>query len=61
MKPMNPYATQCQAVKGLDQQWYKTDSSEIGAFIGIRVYMSVIDLSDIKMCWSKDCLFGGLL
>ena len=32
----NHYATQCQAVKGPDQQWYETDSSEIRAFIGIR-------------------------
>ena len=40
----NGYATQCQAVKGPDQRWYKTDSSEIRAFIGIRVYMSVINL-----------------
>ena len=56
----NRYATQCQAVKGPDQRWYETDSSEIRAFIGIRVYMSVIDLPDIKMYWSEDCLFGGL-
>ena len=43
-----------------DQRWYETDSSEIRAFIGIRVYMSVTDLPDIKMHWTEDCLFGGL-
>ena len=27
--------------------------------IGMRVYRSIIDLSDIKMYWSEDNLFGG--
>ena len=31
---------------------------EICVFIGIGIYMSVVDLPDIKMYWSKDYLFG---
>ena len=31
---------------------------QICVFIGIRIYMSVVDLPDIKMYWSKDYLFG---
>ena len=44
----NRYATQVQAQKGEDSRWYETDSTEIRVFIGMRVYMSIIDLPDIK-------------
>ena len=55
----NRYATQVQAQKGEDSRWYETDSTEIRVFIGMRVYMSIIDLPDIKMYWSEDNLYGG--
>ena len=55
----NHYATQVQAQKGEDSRWYETDLTEIRVFIGMRVYMSIIDLPDIKMYWSEDNLFGG--
>ena len=54
----NRFARQVQAVKGRDTRWTETNMDEICVFIGIRIYMSVVDLPDIKMYWSKDYLFG---
>ena len=53
----NRFARQVQAVKGRDTRWTETNMNEICVFIGIRIYMSVVDLPDIKMYWSKDYLF----
>ena len=56
----NPYAEQLQWQKGRrDMEWKPTTSDEICAYLGIRIYMSVIDLPDIKMYWSGDLFFGG--
>ena len=54
----NRFAKQVQAVKGRDTCWTETNMDEICVFIGIRIYMSVVHLPDIKMYWSKDYLFG---
>ena len=35
------------------------DSIKLIQSIGVQVYMSIIDLPDIKMYWSEDNLFGG--
>ena len=56
----NRYAEQLQWQKGRqDTKWKPTTSDEIRAYLGIRIYMSVIDLPDIKMYWSGDSFFGG--
>ena len=40
-------------------KWKPTTSDEICAYLGIRNYMSVIDLPDLKMYWSGDLFFWG--
>ena len=40
-------------------KWKPTTSDEICAYLGIRIYMSVIDFPDIKTYWSGDLFFGG--
>ena len=56
----NHYSEQLQRQKGRrDMKWKPTTSDEIRAYLGIRIYMSVIDLPDIKMYWSGDLFFGG--
>ena len=56
----NHYAEQLQWQNGrCDMKWKPTTSDEIRAYLGIRIYMSVIDLPDIKMYWSGDLFFGG--
>ena len=32
---------------------------EILAFIGMRIYMSIVNLPNMKMYWSEDQLFGN--
>ena len=56
----------CRAIRVLqwqkgrqDTKWKPTTSDEICAYLGIRIYMSVIDLPDIKKYWSGDFFFGG--
>ena len=56
----NCYAEQLQRQKGgRNTKWKPMASDEIRAYLGIRIYMSVIDLLDIKMYWSGDLFFGG--
>ena len=56
----NRYAEHLQQQKGKrDKRWEPTTGEEIRVYLGIRIYMSVIDLPDIKMYWSEDLFFGG--
>ena len=56
----NNYAEQMQERKGRqDVYWQPTDTLEIRTFIGMRIYMSVVDLPNMKMYWSEDKLFGN--
>ena len=53
------YVEQLQQEKGKrDKTWEPTTEEEIHVYLGIRIYMSVIDLPDIKMYWSEDLFFG---
>ena len=56
----NCYAEQLQQQKGRrDMKWKPTTSDEIPSYLGIRIYMSVIDLSYIEKYWSGDLFFRG--
>ena len=53
---MNKHADQTQQRKGQnDNTWHRT---EIRAFIGMRIYMSIVNLPNMKMYWSEDQFFG---
>ena len=56
----NRYAIQMQEQRGtLDRSWRPTDAEEVKVYVGMRIYMSVIDLPDIKMYWSEDQFYGN--
>ena len=56
----NKYAEQLQQRNGKqDTYWQPTDAAEIRTFIGMRIYMSVVNLPTMKMYWSEDKLFGN--
>jgi hypothetical protein len=56
----NRYAEQAQLKKGHDDKnWSPVTIPEMKAFIGIRVYMSVVHLPTMKMYWSEDELYGN--
>ena len=56
----NKHADQSQQRKGQnDNTWHPTDAKEIQAFIGMRIYMSIVNLPDMKMHWSEDQFFGN--
>ena len=42
-----------------DNKWHRTDAKEIRAFIGMRIYMSIVNLPNMKMYWSEDQFFGN--
>ena len=48
----NLYAQQMQAVNRNDPKWKDIIEEEINAYIGLRVYMSIVDLPEMKMFWS---------
>ena len=43
----------------LSDIWEETNISEIKQYFGIRIYMSLVQLPDMKMYWKRDDLFGG--
>ena len=49
-----------QAANGNDPKWKVTMEEEIKAYIGLRLYMSIVDLPEMKMFWRKDAFFGNL-
>ena len=56
----NKYADQTQQKKGQNNnKWHQTDAKEIHAFIGMRIYMSIVNLPSMKMYWSEDQFFGN--
>ena len=56
----NKHTDQTQQRKGQnDNTWHRTDAKEIRAFIGMRIYMSVVNLPNMKMYWSEDQFFGN--
>lgn len=55
----NLYARQKIAVKA-DKNWREVTSRDMKAYLGIRVYMSILRLPQTAMYWSKDQMFGNL-
>ena len=57
----NLYAMQLQQKLGRqDKQWTATTVDEIRAYLGIRIFMSVLQLPAMEMYWSTDYMFGNL-
>jgi hypothetical protein len=56
----NRYAEQRQAESGEDPNWSPVTLTELKAWIGIRMFMSVLHLPSNDMYWSQDWLFGKL-
>ena len=54
----NRYANQIQALKGQDTHWEHATVEDIRVFLGIRIFMSVMDLPSIKMYWAEDTFLG---
>jgi hypothetical protein len=55
------YAMQLQQKLGRqDNQWTATTVNEIRAYLGIRIFMSVLQLPAMEMYWSTDYMFGNL-
>ncbi|XP_033726264.1 piggyBac transposable element-derived protein 4-like [Pecten maximus] len=52
----NLYASQKTASKP-DSKWSVTSPSEMKAFVGIHILMSILDLPNYKLYWSQDWLF----
>ena len=52
----NRYANQIQALKGQDVRCKAATAEDIHVFLGIRIFMSVMDLLSIKMYWAEDTL-----
>ena len=42
-----------------DPKWRDVEKDEMKAYLGIRVYMSIVKLPDTQMYWAKDFLFGS--
>ena len=58
----NRYAKQCQEkARKPDKQWAdnETTATEIRCFLGIHIYMSIVQLPSYKSYWSSDHLFGN--
>ena len=56
----NKHADQTQKKKGQnDNKWHRMDTKEIRAFIGMRIYMSIVNLPNMKMYWCEDQFFGN--
>ena len=58
VKETNLYTWQKVAVKP-DPKWTDVEKDEMKAYLGIRVYMSVVKLPETQMYWAKDLLFGS--
>ena len=58
VRETNLYAQQKIAVK-LDPQWRAVTKEEIKAYLGVRIYMSKVKLSETRMYWAKDNFFGN--
>jgi hypothetical protein len=43
-----------------DKQWTATTVDEIRAYLGIRIFMSVLQLPAMEMYWSTDYMLGNL-
>ena len=43
----------------LPTRWEETNTSEIRQYFGIRIYMSLVQLPNLKMYWQQDELYGG--
>ena len=56
----NLYAEQLQEKNGIDKHWTDTNQSEMKAYIGMRIYMSILQLPAMDMYWSTDYMFGNL-
>ena len=54
----NLYAQQKIAVKP-DHRWIPVEKDEMKAFLGLRIYMSIVNLPETIMYWAKDRLFGN--
>ena len=54
----NAYAARCLLLRP-DGKWVPTNIDEITAWLGIRLYMSIFHLPDMRMYWSEDHLFGN--
>ncbi|XP_053392141.1 piggyBac transposable element-derived protein 3-like [Mercenaria mercenaria] len=59
VKQTNLYASQKQSRKS-DPSWRQVTFVEMKAWLGIRVYMSIIQLPQTQMYWSTDKTFGNL-
>ena len=55
----NSYAERKKREKA-DPQWSPVNFDEIKAFLGIRMYMSIVNLPQTDMYWSQDPVFGNL-
>ena len=56
----NKHTDQTQQRKGQnDNKWHRTYAKEIRAFIGLRIYRSIVNLPNLKMYWSEDQFFGN--
>ena len=59
VRQTNLYARQKIAQKP-DPTWREVSLPEMKAWLGIRVYMSIVQLPQVPMYWSTDALFGNL-
>ncbi|XP_003731439.2 piggyBac transposable element-derived protein 5 [Strongylocentrotus purpuratus] len=55
----NRFAEQSHADKA-NAHWQPLDLTEMKAYLGIRIYMSILSLPHQDMYWSTDWLFGNL-
>ena len=56
----NLYALQLQVQRReVDKNWKETAPTEIRRYVGLRIFMSVVHLPDIKMYWSQDRFYGN--
>ena len=58
VRETNLYAQQKIAVKP-DPKWRAVTKEEIKAYLGIRMYMSIVKLPETRMYWAKDIFFGN--
>ena len=42
-----------------DHRWILVEKDEMKAFLGLRIYMSIVNLPETRMYWAKDHLFGN--
>ena len=45
--------------KAIYNYWYPTTVKEVKLFLGIRVYISVLNFPSFAQYWSKDSVFGN--